>query len=368
MRVHALLWPAVLLAAAGILIAATADTLPRYSAQYEQNCNLCHVGPTGGGQRTIYATKFIVPKELTLGGAGAESPTAFEPKLNDTVFLGADFRTLFFETEETGEGGSGPDNFFQMQGSLYFNLELSPRYLLNFQVGTRQTPEELFGLGYILPANGYLKVGQFQPAFGWRYDDHTRFVRANLGWNPPVTEVGVEAGVYPDRGRFAFHAAVQNGSGASRDIDENLQLVFRGVRRFRAGGVAAALGGSFVHNRRAFPGRTNAGGPLWYLKIGDVIWMGELVVSGVRLQEETTTSWFTTNELTVTPTPGLELVGVLDHFQPDEGAGEGERTRLGFGAEVRPIPFLKLAGLLNVNLVNEGRNYNQLILQVHFLN
>ena len=53
----------LVIATAGLcLVVANGYTIPRYSARYGQDCNLCHVNPTGGGQRTTYATQYIVPK------------------------------------------------------------------------------------------------------------------------------------------------------------------------------------------------------------------------------------------------------------------------------------------------------------------
>ena len=40
----------IVVAAAGLCLAvANAYTIPRYSARYEQDCNLCHMNPSGGG-------------------------------------------------------------------------------------------------------------------------------------------------------------------------------------------------------------------------------------------------------------------------------------------------------------------------------
>ena len=69
-----------------------AQALPRYSARYEQNCGLCHVNPTGGGQRTLYAAQYIIPSELAMRNATPEQLAAIDPQLSKSISIGVDLR------------------------------------------------------------------------------------------------------------------------------------------------------------------------------------------------------------------------------------------------------------------------------------
>ena len=52
---------------------------------------------------------------------------------------------------------------------------------------------EAYGLAWILPWSGYVKVGRFVPVFGWKFDDHNMFNREELWFDePPVSALQVE--------------------------------------------------------------------------------------------------------------------------------------------------------------------------------
>ena len=186
------LWIPLLLVSAGSLCLAVVNayTIPRYSARYEQDCNLCHMNPTGGGQRTTYSTQYIVPKELALLGLDEETLANIDPQLSKAVTIGADARTMYFlsDLDETAILETPPsENFFQMQGNLYVNLQMTDRFSLYFHkgLGPSSSTPEIFGLGYSLPANGWVTVGRFVPDFGWRTPDHTAFVRHYMASSRP---------------------------------------------------------------------------------------------------------------------------------------------------------------------------------------
>ena len=63
-----------------------------------------------------------------------------------------------------------------MQGDLYLNFRLNRQFLLYFDKGL-YSGFQAFGLAKVLPLDGYLKVGQFIPAYGTKIDDHNTFIR-----------------------------------------------------------------------------------------------------------------------------------------------------------------------------------------------
>jgi mono/diheme cytochrome c family protein len=51
-----------------LILVSTATAIPRYSAQYNQSCILCHVDPSGGGARSLYGAQFFAYTELATQG------------------------------------------------------------------------------------------------------------------------------------------------------------------------------------------------------------------------------------------------------------------------------------------------------------
>ena len=381
---------AVLLAVgASLFAAATAYTVPRYSARYGQDCNLCHVNPTGGGQRSTYATQFIVPKEMALLALDEKTLAAIDPQLSQTVTIGADLRTMFFKSDlseqdlETLQAVRPQrlpptENFFEMQGNVYLTLQLTDRFFAHVARGI-STSSELYGLGYILPANGYVKVGRFAPDFGWRVSDHTAFVRDRMGFFPPGhTDVGIEVGVYP--GHLALTASLGNGHlGDIQDSDKNLAVTGRALYRMEVGEIGIGLGGSVWSNdgfdaAAGISGKRLVGGPLGYVHWRPVTWIWEADVSEFDAgQVDPPQAFFTSQELTVQLRQGLDLKGTFDLYDENRDQDTGKQVRYGFGAESMLYPFVRLEAMMWVykSLDENGvpfpePEYNQFVAQVHF--
>jgi hypothetical protein len=370
----------LVIATAGLcLVVANAYTIPRYSARYEQDCNLCHVNPAGGGQRTTYATQYIVPKEMSWLKLSDSTMAAIDPQLSKAVTIGADVRTLYMRDNLGSDDfvqTLPPEDFFQMQGNLYLTFQLTDRFSLYFDKGMGPTSStlELFGLGYILPASGWVKVGRFTPDFGWRTPDHTAFVRQYMGFIPPFqTDVGVEAGINP--GNLVLSAAVLNGNlGSTQDNDDRMELTGRAMYRMHAGKLGFAVGGSGLWNRQ-FDREQTAGGPFGYFNFKPFTWTWEADFSKFKdlAQVTDSTSFFTSHELAVQLRQGFDLKGTIDIYDPDTDGSTGKRVRYGFGAESMLYPFVRLEAMayLYRNLDESGisypeSEYSQFIGQVHF--
>lgn len=365
----------VLVIAGSLFTFANAYTVPRYSAIYEQDCNLCHFNPTGGGERTTYASQFLIPEEMSIDSLTKEEMEKFTPQISSSVTIGADLRTFFFASDlENPLAVNRSENFMQMQGNLYFALQMTDRISAHFSKGI-STSYEMYGLGYVLPLNGYVKAGRFVPPFGWRFADHTHFTRDLMGFFPPNhTDVGVEAGIYPEH--FSLNVAVMNGQlGATQDFNSKVALVGRGLYRWNIAGVAGGLGGSVWRNETDTETRTVAG-PLAYLHWKRLTWVGEADFDRHEpTTGETVNGMFTSNELSFEARQGVVLKGTLDFWDPDSDLDSGTRTRYGGGVEVMPYPFVKLEALFHVYRTGEGSEgmsltrleYQQLIAQVHLL-
>lgn len=364
LRCRTLIPAAFLLAAP--LAAGPAAATPRYSARYQQNCNLCHQNPTGGGMRGGYATQYLVPRELAMIQVPDDDLGKLNGQLTPSISVGTDVRTLHLYSGEKAHR----NNFFQMQGDLYVNFQPDERFSIYLDRGWNQSLE-YFGLGYLLPFNGYVKVGRFTPAFGWKFDDHTLFVRDLLGFAPPSqTDVGVEIGVYPRT--FALIASVLNGSpGLTIDSDSKQAATARAVYRANLAGIGLAAGGSFLYNET--PGEvTRMGGPFWYLSAGRLTWLGEIDWRRRDRKPADRTELVTSQEASFELTRGLFARATYSFQDPDVDRKSGSRTRLGFGVDALVYPFLGVQATVVHDRTEGGPatpvdEYDQSQMMIHFL-
>ncbi len=341
--------------------AEAARAIPRYSARYRQNCNLCHHNPTGGGMRSLYASKYIVPTEMVLRTIQSEVLESIRPDVSESITIGTDIRTIHHWASEDREL---PElNFFQMQGDLYVRFQADPRYSAYLDRGQSSTLE-LFGLAYVLPWNGYVKFGRFTPAFGWKLADHRQFVREgrtgdafqDMFFEPPLhTDTDIELGIYP--GTFSFVASLLNGSpGVFADVDDELGHMVRGAYRFGVGPAGLALGGSWYRNTGRGSQRT-AFGPFWYVNVGRLTWLGEADWSdedparsrmGITVPPGSScTAFLTSHEISWQLVTGLDLRAVYNYADPDIDRQSGYRTKVGGGLDALVSPFFGVKAMVN---------------------
>ena len=349
-----------------LVAASAAQALPRYTARYEQKCGLCHVNPSGGGLRTSYATQQLVPQEIAWLRGKATSIEEIEPKLARLIQIGADFRE-FYVGADIEEGHL---NFFQMQADLYFAFQLDPKVTLYYDRG-QSGNYEVFGVDYLTPST-YVKAGRFVPAYGWKFDDHTMYVRSELGFQPPAnSDVGLEVGF--SKGSLDLLAGVVNGSrGSTLDSDTKAAGVLNAIVRHRTGPLGAALGVSAYHH----PGRAtdiDHWGLYGYLTWKRFTWLGE----GDFIQTDpalgpTRIGAVTSHEATVLLRQGLELKATYDFYDPDRDRASGAKSRWGGGVFVMPQSYLALEGLVRrIDYDNgidyAGRDFTETLLQLHLL-
>lgn len=344
--------------AVGLLLAGTAEATPRYSMAVGQNCNLCHVNPTGGGVRDAYATQYLLPTRLAMQLHG-EPPAGANPLLGDSgIVIGADLRTMWMNNDKAPLG----NNFREMQGSVYLSIPMpDPRFNVYVAQDFGQIDQavEVWGMGYVLPWSGYVKAGRFVPAFGWKFADHRTFSRRDflfLPTYPPHSDTGIEVGVYP--GAFSIEASVLNGQ-FQRPFDNNDSVAgaARAAWKGTAGPLELVLGGSWYGNPKAltaFSSQTqdlNAFGPFAAFHWNRIIWLGE--VDWARREDTPTGTgpaiwgFVTSQELSFRVVQGLDAVATYDLFDPDWDYATGALQRLGFGVDALVYPFLQLAAKLN---------------------
>jgi hypothetical protein len=347
-----------------------ARALPRYSARYEQNCMLCHVNPTGGGMRSSYAVQELVPKELAMSPARPEGLALLDTHLNKHITIGADFRNQFMLFSESS-ATANQQGFFPMQGDVHLAFQLDPKYLLYFKRGVSNT-YEFYYLGHVLPWNGYVKGGRFVPPYGWKFDDHTMFTRAYLGFVPPAnSDAGVEMGLAP---RFGdLQVALVNGSrGSTLDNDRRLAVSGLASVRYRVGPVALTTGVSGY----AHPGPNedfNTAGAFGSVNCGSFTWLGQYDRTRTQPARGVPVGGMvTSHELSWVVRQGVELLATYDFYDPDRELKTGSVGRWGGGLKVMPRTFLVAEALYRT--VNAepgralpGRDADEGIFQLHFL-
>jgi hypothetical protein len=348
------------------IAARPAGALPRYSARYQQTCALCHVNPSGGGLRTTYATEKLIPEEIAWRRGGIPALEDLAPAVAKRVQIGTDFREVYV-------GGDLPENhlnFFQMQADLYFSFQLDSTVTLYYDRGESGS-YELFGLDYLRPFF-YVKAGRFVPSYGWKFDDHTMFVRAELGFMPPGnSDVGLEAGYA--KGPLDVQAGVVNGNrGAIFDNDTKVAGVVNAVYRRRVGPVAAAVGGAAYH-QPGFVRDNDTWGLYGYLTWSRFTWLGEGDFFQNRpAGDPATIGAVTSHEVTVLLRQGLELKGTYDFFDPDRARASGAKTRWGGGVAVMPRPYAAFEALVrrtayDNGIAYSGRDLVETVVMLHLL-
>lgn len=341
-----------LLAAASVAAAPRAEALPRYSARYEQKCGLCHVNPSGGGLRTEYASERLVPDEIAWHRETPAILNQIDSTLSKFLLIGTDFREMYVGSSLP----AGHLNFFQMQGDLYFDFQLDPRVSIYYDRGHSDT-YEMFGLGYVLPVV-YVKAGRFVPSYGWKFDDHTMFVRNELGLAPPGnSDVGVEAGL--ERGPIDVQVGLVNGSpGSTLDTDTKVAGVVNAMVRRHVGPFGLAAGVSGYH-RPADASDYDTWGGYGYLTWRMFTWLGETdIVERQPAGGATTQALATSHELSCVIRQGLELKATYDFFDPDRHLGSGAKTRWGGGVDFMPYPYLVLEADVRRTTYDNGVFYS----------
>lgn len=319
-----------MLALAALVVAAPASALPRYSSRYAQDCRLCHQNPTGGGLRTLYASQFIVPTELA---ARAPAIDTIEPLLGNRLLFGLDLRTLFVESENQ------ESTQLQMQSDLHLAVLVDETTSIQIDLG-QGGAREAFGLAYLLPTYGWLKVGKFLPNYGWRFADHQLFARRYLldtsgSDSPRIWEsTGMEAGLAP--GRFVLTGSLDSGGQLGDSWTTS------GVWRTSLSRLDIALGASYLR-REEVDGHRRSAGFHGYLHLGPASWLSQWD----EPRQGDRRGRIITQELSFVVAQGWTLRFTHGFHDPDRDYQTGIRQRFGGGVDLLATPFFGLLAMVN---------------------
>lgn len=328
-----------------VAVPLTTWATPRLAARYGQDCNLCHVNPTGGGMRNSFATGLVVPTELPLKPLSAHDQSRWpKPKISDQISVGFDMRLLYVAPDDVStESGDLDNTFYQMQGDVYLAFQPDPQFTLYIDRGIR-SGFEVFVLGHVLPMHGYLKAGQFVPDLGWRWDDHNRYTREKIGLDfPGAAEAGLEAGIAP--GRWAFSCGLYNGSdGSSFDSNPQKAVTARALYRWGIGELQAAFGGSTrwdigsVYRERLWGVQAQTH---WrqFSYIADAYGRRR---ESVGAGTDRVWAWLFSQEFDWHPVQGLDVYVAYDFLDPDVDLQSGSQTQVALGSRIYVRHFLKL--------------------------
>ncbi len=306
-----------------------AHALPRYTAQYGQSCILCHSNPTGGGMRSLYASQYIVPEEIAARGWTEEESEIQSPQISPNLTVGADLRTLAYQTE----GGNG--STIAMQGDVYLEAALGTASMIYVEQGINGTGE-VFGLTRFSLLDGYAKAGRFLPDHGWRFADHQMFNRRYLlsaeGSDSPrsLIQPGFEVGISP--GPILVTASLQ---GNSRQHGDN--YAGRVLLRKSLGALNLGAGTSMVR-RQLLDGHARNSGLFGYLAWGPATWLGQVDETNLLGR----TGRLVAHELTFAVRPGQDLRLTYNYQDPDIDLITGARRRYGVGVAHMPTPYWSL--------------------------
>ncbi|RPI01453.1 MAG: hypothetical protein EHM64_15685 [Ignavibacteriae bacterium] len=340
------------------IMGTTGFALPRFAAATNLKCGSCHIDPNGGGMRNYYGAAMWGRGTLPVRAWSQDSTMMdFTPRLNDFVSIGMDMQTLFYHQPQQKR-----TSFYQMQGNIYLTARLANKLLLYFNKGLYGF--DVFGIAYVLPANGYIKAGRFTPAYGTMIDDHTTFIRTKTVF--PLyrrDDTGIELGISPSF--LSWNVGVYNGEEGADPSNGNVRLfTSRAEALFRLADVNVSLGGSTWFNKGLAGSLTMYSG---FVGMGykDLTVHGEVDlkknIAGLGTKE-----FITYLEVNYLLFDGLALKLLYDFYDPDMDLVTGSETRYSIGAEFFPLPGVEVRPMVRFHSINPGNvQQNEIDILMH---
>ncbi|HEX2613122.1 MAG TPA: hypothetical protein VHO02_05990, partial [Fibrobacteria bacterium] len=184
-----------------VLTGIAAQAEPYMAVRTGFKCSQCHLNQSGGAGRSEYGQAYTEYKlvmkqtqEAILGGREG-ALTSFNPKLNESVTIGGNFRTEGVISQK--QGALPADRNHQVaESNLYINVELVKNFLSlyidqNMAAGSNR---EMWMKVRNLPLNSYVKIGRTLLPYGFRLMDDQAFVRSNTGYTYGTTQLAGEIG------------------------------------------------------------------------------------------------------------------------------------------------------------------------------
>jgi len=337
--------------------------LPRFATRQGAKCQSCHINPSGKGMRSTFGATYG-REELPMATFKEETDLEdYTPTLNDFLTIGMDYRTLFYYLQSNSQS-----SFFQMQGDLYLDLRLNKKFRIYFDKGL-YSGFEVFGLAKVLPLDGYIKLGNFIPAYGLKMDDHNLFIRngpyfplnpaiasypQGLGFGQGSEDTGLEVGFNPSI--FTVNIGVFNGKkGGLSGVTgaTNKAIAVRADANVQTDFINFSIGGS-VYNlpNSGTPGKTRMWGGFGVVSIANnLTLLGEFDMIETRnpvLARQVTGNILYT-EANYLLSSGIDLKLGYEFYDPNTKLKDGSISRITIGAELFPLSGVEVRPLYRVN-------------------
>lgn len=328
---------------------------PYFAVRTGFKCSQCHVNSTGGGKRTDFGNIFsqmMLPKPL---GEGKE--VGFDPKLNDAVSIGSNWRVEQVHTMDY-KANPSKDGLVIRESNVYVNIDLVKNFLsayLDETMTPGATNREFFGK-INLPFNSYFKAGNMLLPYGFRLIDDNAFVRDKTGYTYNTHDLGYEIGMEP--GPVSLIANVTNTQLST--VGSVILPGFSFVNSYR-------IGGSFASGiKKADRGKNQNFGVFGGLSAG---WI-TLLAQRDWIKRDPIKSIADYAEMDILPLPGMNFKFTFEHYWPNDAIpmAQNAQTRLGAGFEPFIYPYLQLGLYYRKNdwiPQNLGANQDEIIGRFH---
>ncbi len=354
------------------------SALPKFASRVGAKCQACHVNPTGAGMRNTFGSTYGREElpvhtyksvldtsedgKVSLSKEDITNIDDYSTAITPNFSYGADFRSLYFY-----ELNNKTSSIFQMQGDLYLDYRLNSKFIVYLDKGL-YSGFQVFGLAKVLPADGYLKVGQFVPAYGTKIDDHNAYIRGGpyFPTNPALSgyrqglifgeraeQTGIEAGIAP--GIFSVQAGLFDGAPyaglSATGATKYKSVAFRGDATIQSDHVNVIAGLSYYNDPNPDPAQKISiyGGFGSVTVLKDVTLNGELDYLKTPFAGSTVTGYMTYTELNYRLRDGVDLKLGYDFYDPDKDLKTGSSTRITVGAEFFIMSGVELRPLYRFN-------------------
>jgi hypothetical protein len=343
------------------LLAASAMAEPYMAVRTGFKCSQCHLNQTGGAGRTEYGNAYtqyklaIEQSRSLINRNREEGATSFNPKLNESVTIGANFRTE--QTMAQKSGAIPAENTHGIaESNIYVNVELVKNFLSFYMdqamaTTTSSTNREMWMMVRNLPLNSYVKVGRTLLPYGLRIMDDQAFIRAGTGYGYGRHELAGEIGLEP--GPLSLVANLTNTHFSSIG-----SVTFRNFR------VGASYGATTEGEE------FTTYGPFVGASYGRFTALAEVDFIKEAAGDSTVTRVAQFYELHFVPTQGVNLKTTYEYFDRNTkvaNARDGQ-SRWTFGVETFPIQYLQIGLYYRMNQFipqSDAGNQNMFIGRTH---
>ncbi len=352
--------------------------LPRFALMTNSKCVDCHVNPTGGNLRNNRGWAY--GKNQIAMVSPRDDDFKMTNRLGENILFGFDFRTQYLlkMTDSTKQ-----TDFQRMTGSIYTGVELSEDISLSARYDFIWSIWEAYATAFILPGDGYVKVGSFTPNFGIRTDDHTAYTRGgDLGvlfqtgrpqgliYEPRYTETGVEVGFnFSDMALLTASVGNNLARFNQQFVTDPAYTATLQIMPPVSDDIGLFLGGSFANfkkNNATFSGFDNVMMYGGFAGIGSECFslMGEFYLAkDFYLPDSTSSAMMVEGSYRIIK--GLNAVVRYDRFDLSTDSEKNDVSRLTVGFEFIPYSFIEIRPQYRIQMEDPKIDNDSFVLQFH---